>query len=315
MEAPVTVKDAASLLNPLQTLGHSGNDESAARPLAVSTTTALKFDNMDAIDMTTGAQPETDGKDKTISDITNSTSFDNNKQPSLLNEECPICCLILPWLATGRRYMECCGKIICSGCCHAPLYDNWGKVILEKKCPFCRNTAPKSDEENMERHEKRAQVNDATAIRNLGCFSANQNPRDYKRALEFFHRAAKLGNIEAYCDIGNAYFDGEGVEKDQREATRYYKIAAIRGDVEARYYLAADDEVAGRTHRALEHHMIAVRGGNDKSLKEIEDFVAKGHAKKEDYEQASRAYEAYLEKVKNVSRDNAAANSNKYRYY
>ena len=211
--------------------------------------------------------------------------------------------------------MECCGKIICSGCCHAPLYDNWGNVIHEKKCPFCRNTAPKSDEENMERHEKRAQVNDATAIRNLGCFSANQNPRDYKRALEFFHRAAKLGNIEAYCEIGNAYFDGEGVEKDQREATRYYKIAAIRGDVEARYYLAADDEVAGRTHRALEHHMIAVRGGNDKSLKEIEDFVAKGHAKKEDYEQASRAYEAYLEKVKNVSRDNAAANSNKYRYY
>jgi len=38
-------------------------------------------------------------------------------------EDCPICFLLLPTLDTGRVYMACCGKRICSGCIHAPIYD------------------------------------------------------------------------------------------------------------------------------------------------------------------------------------------------
>ena len=62
MEAPVTVKDAAAILDPIQTLGHSGNDLSAVSPLAVSTTTALTSDNMDAINLATDAQTESVNK-------------------------------------------------------------------------------------------------------------------------------------------------------------------------------------------------------------------------------------------------------------
>jgi len=36
-------------------------------------------------------------------------------------EDCPLCFLRLPLLATGWRYQSCCGKVICSGCDYAPL--------------------------------------------------------------------------------------------------------------------------------------------------------------------------------------------------
>ena len=65
-------------------------------------------------------------------------------------EDCPICFLRNPILDTGiegYRYQTCCGKVICSGCTFAPVYDDQGNVIAEEKCPFCRTPYPKSDEE------------------------------------------------------------------------------------------------------------------------------------------------------------------------
>lgn len=70
MEAPVTAKDAAALLNPLQTLGHIGNALSAARLLAVSTTNALTSDNMDTIDLITDVETESaDKRPKSLASI------------------------------------------------------------------------------------------------------------------------------------------------------------------------------------------------------------------------------------------------------
>ena len=62
MEASVIAKDAASLSDPLQTLGHSGNDVSAVSPLEVSTTNASTSDNMDTIDLTTDVETESVNK-------------------------------------------------------------------------------------------------------------------------------------------------------------------------------------------------------------------------------------------------------------
>ena len=67
------------------------------------------------------------------------------KQPLQLGD-CPICFVRIPSLdPTGKKYQTCCGKVICSGCNYAPLYDNQGnKVDNEKQneCPFCRVVAP-----------------------------------------------------------------------------------------------------------------------------------------------------------------------------
>jgi len=36
-------------------------------------------------------------------------------------EDCPICFLRIPAMSTGWRYYVCCGKVICGGCCYAPV--------------------------------------------------------------------------------------------------------------------------------------------------------------------------------------------------
>ena len=91
------------------------------------------------------------------------------KQPPP-NKDCPICLLRLPTLASGSVYNSCCGKIICCGCRHAPVYDNLGNEINEKKCPFCRTPAWRShDEESNERLLKRVELDDAEAIFTVGC--------------------------------------------------------------------------------------------------------------------------------------------------
>jgi len=66
------------------------------------------------------------------------------KEPPNPDEYCPICFIRIPSLVTGRGYYACCGKVICSGCAHAPVYDNQGNKVDVKKCPFCRVPLPSS---------------------------------------------------------------------------------------------------------------------------------------------------------------------------
>ena len=157
------------------------------------------------------------------------------KQPPK-EDDCPICFLLLPSLESGSRYKTCCGKTICSGCAHAPVYDNQGNEV-EDKCPFCRVMAPASEEESNEMEKKRVELNDPIAIFNRGSYyfdGTNGYPQDDAKALELFHRAIDLGYTEAYCNIGFAYKYGQGVEVDEKKALHYYELAAMGGNEVAR---------------------------------------------------------------------------------
>ena len=241
------------------------------------------------------------------------------KQPPPKEEDCPICFLLLPSLVSGSKYQSCCGKMICSGCLHAPLYDNQGNEVDNKKCPFCRTPDPDTDEEIVEREKKRLEVDDAVAIYNLGNYydkGMYGYPQNHIKALELWHRAGELGFIRAYTNIGYAYNHGEGVEVDEKKAVHYYELAAIRGDVQARYNLGAVEIRAGNCDRALNHHMIAVGSGHNESLKEIKRLYSYERATKEDYMKALQSYQTYLGEIKNKQRDEAAAfDSEEYRYY
>ena len=124
-------------------------------------------------------------------------------------EDCPICLLCLPTFASGSTYSECCGKMICSGCEYAPVKDNLGNIINERKCPFCRTPAWRSDEEYNERLQKRVEVGDAEAIFTLGCYYSNGDngfPQDYNKAFELFVRAGDLGHADAHV-LDITHFD------------------------------------------------------------------------------------------------------------
>ena len=77
------------------------------------------------------------------------------------------------------------------------------------------------------------------------------------------------------------YNNGEGVEINKKKATHYFELAAMRGDVYARYNLGAVEQNAGNVDRALKHHMIAVGSGHNNSLKKIQELYSYGRATKE----------------------------------
>jgi len=199
--------------------------------------------------------------------------------------------------------------MICSGCIHAPVYDNQGNEVDNKKCPFCRTPPPTTDEEVIERLKKRSCGRDAKAICTLGgyYYKGIGLPQDYEKALEFYHRAAELGHATAYYNIGIFYDTGEGVKMDEKKARHYWELAAMLGDVDARHNLGCFEQNTDNVDRALKHYIIAARSGRVKSLESVKDLYSKGHATKEDYSKALESYQAYLDEIKSNQRDKAAA--------
>jgi len=196
------------------------------------------------------------------------------QSPPSENDDCPICFLRLPSLDTGWRYQSCCGKLICSGCIYAPVYDNQGNEVDNKKCPFCRVPTPTKEEMNS-RIKKRIDAGDAIAIFNHGGYyrdGKNGLKQDYKKALELCYRAAELGYAKAYNNIGYAYDVGRGVEIDNKKANHYYELSAMMGCVEARFNLGEMEEKSGNLERALKHYMLAVKDGFTESLKQIYNY-------------------------------------------
>jgi len=233
------------------------------------------------------------------------------------NEDCPICFIQLPCLLSGSTYMSCCGKVICSGCIHAPVYDNQGNVVAVKTCPFCRTPPPYTDEEENQRVRKRADLDDPEAIFNVGCDYRDGTcgfPQDYTKALELYHQAGKLGYSEAINSIGYSFEFGEGVERDTKKSNHYYELAAIKGNVIARHNLGVKEAIAGNVDRAIKHFMISVRGGYAESSNKIKRLYTNGQATKDDYAEALRSYQIYLMEIKSDQRDEAAAAREDYRY-
>ena len=240
------------------------------------------------------------------------------KQPPP-KEDCPICFLQLPTLQSGWRYYTCCGKKVCNGCIVAPVYDSQGNEVVERKCPFCRVPTPK-EEESIERQKKRVEAGNAEAIHRTGIYyrdGTNGFPQDHTKSLEFWHRAGELGYAHSYFNIGAAYDIGRGVERDEKKARHYYELAAIGGDVDARHNLGVYECNAGNVDRAVKHYMIAVKSGDNDSLKQIQElYYPGGFVAKYEYTKALQLYQAYLSEIKSNQRDKAVeVNNGEFRYY
>ena len=62
---------------------------------------------------------------------------------------------------------------------------------------------------------------------------------DYKKAAEYFKKAADEGEVEAQVQMGHMYEYGYGVKQDDVKAFAYYKIAAEHNSSNANYMLGA----------------------------------------------------------------------------
>ena len=228
-------------------------------------------------------------------------------------EECPICMLPLPLDgADEQSFKSCCGKIICGGCSHAMIMEEirkgkkWEEVGM---CAFCRMLIPSSDEEEAKRLEKNMEKGNADAYHQLaGYYSQGMNgmQQNWAKANELWLKAGELGCADAYFNIGNSYNNGMGVEVDEKKAKHYYELAAMMGDVIARYNLGVLESNAGNYHRAYKHYMVAANSGVRPSLDEIKKGFTKGFVTKDEYASTLRAYHESQTEMKSEARDKAA---------
>ncbi|KAL7539183.1 hypothetical protein ACHAXR_011426 [Thalassiosira sp. AJA248-18] len=216
--------------------------------------------------------------------------------------DCPICFLRLPLSYT--QYQECCGKIICDGCVCADIHSRGNQKCI---CPFCRASASLLEDEKNEKMKERIVVGDVVAMFELGYRyqSGTGVPQDINKALELWHRAAKLGCAESHCSIGGVYFNGEGVEKDVKKAKYHWELGAIGGHVTARHNLGMFEMNAGNVKRAMKHLMISAGFGDDDSLEKIQKGFSDGHVTKTYFEKAVRAHKKCIDETQSDQRDAA----------
>ena len=190
---------------------------------------------------------------------------------------------------------------------------------LDKQlCPFCRTPTPRSDDDIVKWLHKRMEVDDEKAVTLIGnhySHGMHGLSRDYAKALELWHQAAELGSAEAYFSIGNAYYNGRGVEMDKKKAFHYWVIAAMKGCSYARCRLGIFDDNVGNMERAIKHYMIALECGYNDSLKQIQRLYSNGRVTKDVYTKALRSYQKYLVEIRSAQRDEASAAREDYKYY
>jgi localization factor PodJL len=78
-----------------------------------------------------------------------------------------------------------------------------------------------------------AEAGDRVAMYNLALFLIDAGGTDAE-AAGWFRRAAERGVVDAQYNLGLLYAAGRGVERNQREAYRWFSVAANAGDVAAR---------------------------------------------------------------------------------
>jgi hypothetical protein len=230
-------------------------------------------------------------------------------------DDCPICFLLLPTLPSGKTFMPCCGKMICSGCCHVHLLQSNGSAT----CPFCRADIPYYGKEVIKMLEERVDGNDSDAIYNLGryYFEGDEDcgvKKNVDKAAKLFHRAADLGSAQAYHNLGVMYARGDDVCKDDTKAKHYYEKATMAGCVTSRCNLGSMDANAGSFDRAIKHWLIAARFGDINAVNNIKEAMADGDATRDHYAQALRGYTQYMNYVRSDQRDKAAAYSDANKY-
>ena len=89
-------------------------------------------------------------------------------------------------------------------------------------------------------YRKAAEQGFADAQRNLGdsYYDGEGVPQDYTEAAKWYRKAAEQGDAGAQWWLGSMYEDGEGVPQDYTEAAKWYRKAAEQGDGDAQMSLA-----------------------------------------------------------------------------
>ena len=219
-------------------------------------------------------------------------------------EACTICYLYVEFpIPEHAKVNACCMKRVCDGCVLAARQ----RGMLDS-CPFCRTPLPADDASELAMVQKRADKGDAEAIKGLGDDCCNGNlglAKDVPRAIELWTEAVELGSLDALNELGNAYYNGNGVEEDKPRGIHYWQQAAMKGDVLSRHGLGIVEFNNKKYELAVQHWMISTKMGDEDSLNDIKEMFMKCHATKAQVAEALRGYGDAVQEMKSPQREEA----------
>ena len=236
-----------------------------------------------------------------------------SQPPGSFLGDCPICFLPLSHDLNKSVMHSCCVKTICIGCLHANKMHKGDEHLkggqqqkATYRCPFCRQCPPKTDEEYDRNLMNRINVsNDPVALLHMG--TRHYKESNYKSALEYWSKAAALGNAAAHFHLSILHREGKGVEKDHTKVLYHLEESAIAGHPDARCNLGQYEWTNQRFERAVMHWVIAARLGSDNSIQALKKCYTSGNISKEDFASALRAYQDAVARTKSPQREKAEA--------
>ena len=218
--------------------------------------------------------------------------------------DCPLCFLPLSLDHSKSAFYSCCSNVICDGCVYTNYISNKNDRVKAHSCPFCRTLGARDDEEEHRRRAmKRVEADDPAALRQMGGVHLREG--DYVKAAEYWTKAAELGDLEAHYCLGDAFREGEGVEKDEKKMVYHFEVAAVGGHAGARHNLGCYEERSGNIDRAVKHFIISANHGDDDSMKTLWKVYAKGKITKEALEATLRTHKAAIDATKSPQREAA----------
>jgi len=236
-------------------------------------------------------------------------------------EVCPICFLPMIGNLHDARYTDCCSTLFCNGCdlenrrvVDATNVKRKEKekrtrtkvIMMEQTCAFCREPLTTSIEEMMLRAEKRMEVNDPLGYKHAADFfrtGARGLQADALKALELYHRAAELGEREAFVYIGEYYEEGTIVKEDPAKARTWLSIAAMKGSIVARYRLGGFEYRQGNTAIALRHWHLSAAAGYKHSMDRLREEMGQGNVSRDEYAATLQSFLTSYRKMKSEERD------------
>ncbi len=171
--------------------------------------------------------------------------------------------------------------------------------------PLLSEEIPETGEEMNKNYKKRLKANDPVALCLMGMKCVREE--DYEGAIEYYTKAAELGDMDAHYQLSLLYRNGKGVEKDEKKSVYHAEVAAIGGHPIARYNLGCYEGNNGMHDRATKHFIIAAKLGYDDALESVKKSFRLGLASKEDFEAALRGHQAAVDATKSERRDTAYA--------
>ena len=154
------------------------------------------------------------------------------------------------------------------------------KKILTALCALAIAAMP-AFAQNFKELEKKAKSGDAAAMVELGnCFfnGTEGAAKDAKKAKDWYEKAAKAGNLDAYEGLVACYSSWDGIEKNPKKAFEWMQAGADAGNVKLMLQLAKMCDNHGSPTLAAEYYYkAAMTGATEAMVPAIQNAYMSSH--------------------------------------